>query len=295
MDKFLNQKIKKAVIPVAGYGTRFLPVTKVQAKAMLPVVDKPVIQYIIEEAVDSGIEDIILITSASTSSVEDYFDFAPGLENHLKKFNKTDYLQQIKNINNLANFIYIRQKEFYGTGYTLLCAKHLLNEPFVYVYGDDIFLGRPRRIEQMIKVFNHYNAPVLSALLISSKETARFGVIEGKEINPGIYQVNKLLEKPGHRKTKSRLGAIGGAVLTPEIFKILEKRKKTIKNRQEFTLTDAIAELVKKRQVYAVKIKSKLYDCGTKIDWLKSNIEIGLKHPEVGHDLKKYLNAKFKK
>ncbi|OGE89903.1 MAG: UTP--glucose-1-phosphate uridylyltransferase, partial [Candidatus Doudnabacteria bacterium RIFCSPHIGHO2_01_FULL_50_11] len=211
-------KVRKCIIPVAGFGTRFLPATKALPKEMLPILDKPVVQYIVEEAVASGIEDIILVTGQNKRAVEDHFDYHPELEGWLEKTKKYEKLEQIRRTARLANFIYIRQKGPYGNGTPILNARHLIgNEPFAVAFGDDLFIGKEPRLKQMIEVFEKYGDPVLCGVKVSAEDTKKYGMIEGTEVEKSIYQVKKLKEKPGPTHTTSRLASIGGFILTPEI------------------------------------------------------------------------------
>ncbi|MDP2933072.1 MAG: UTP--glucose-1-phosphate uridylyltransferase, partial [bacterium] len=217
-------KIKKLIIPVAGYGTRFLPVTKALPKEMLPILDKPLVQYIVEEAVASGIEDIILVTGQNKRAVEDHFDYHPELEEWLKKTKKPAQLHEIRKIAQLANFIYIRQKGPYGNGTPVLNARHLIgDEPFAVAWGDDLFACKVPRLRQMIEVYEKYQDPVLSAVRVTAEDTRRYGIIEGLEVEKGVFQIKRLKEKPGPQATDSRLASIGSYILTPDIFDELEK------------------------------------------------------------------------
>lgn len=291
------QKIRKAIIPVAGYGTRFLPATKAQPKEMLPVVDKPAIQYIVEACAASGITDIIIVTSGNKRAVEDHFDRTPELEKWLVKAKKPELLKELRDIPRLANFIYVRQKGGYGNGTPVLNAEPLIgNEPFLVAWGDEFFAtpkGKKPWIKTLIETYEKYQDPVFSAVAITAEETKRYGVIEGKEVEKNVFQVQSIMEKPGPEKTSSRVGLIGGYVLTPEIFSILKKTKPG--KGGELWLTDAISQLLKKRSMYACLIKDKLYDAGTVLGWLKANVELALEHVHLGEEFKKYLkNLKIK-
>ena len=283
----VNMKITKAVVPVAGYGTRFLPATKAMPKEMLPVVDKPVVQYVVEELVASGITDIIFVTGQNKRAIEDHFDYHPELEGWLEKTGKERALKQIRDIASLANFVYIRQKGLYGNGTPVLNAQHLIGrEPFVMVFGDDIFVGAKPRVKQLLEVFEKYSDPVLTAIEIDDESTKKYAVIEGKEVESGVYQVEKIVEKPGPHVTKSRLGGIGGYILTPDIFEVL---KKTPIRDGELWIVDAIANLGKKRPLYAKKVDATYYDTGSRIGWYEANLTLGLQNPEIKDTLKKLL------
>jgi len=283
-------KIKKAVIPVAGFGTRFLPATKAMPKEMLPIIDKPVIQYIVEEAVASGIEDIVLVTGPAKRAIEDHFDFNFELQNWLKKQGKDKIRKEIKNIATMANFIYIRQKGPYGNGTPVLNAKRVIgNEPFAVIWGDDLFVnpkGKPR-LQQLIDVFYKYQNPVLTALKIDDEGTKKYGVIDGLKIESNVYQIKKIVEKPGPSKAPSRIGTLGAYILTPDIFTALEQTK--IGQGNELWLVDAIFNLAKTRDLYACLVEGTYYDTGSKSGWLKANIDFSLTHKDTSQDIKKYL------
>jgi len=282
-------KIRKLVIPVAGIGTRFLPASKAQPKEMLPILDKPTIQYIVESAVDAGITDVILVTGATKRAIEDHFDRNVELEKICRESGKTKACDAIKEVAELANFIYIRQKGPYGNGTPVLCAKSIIgNEPFAVVWGDDVWAcPKKPHVRQLIDVFEKYGDPVISAKMIDDEDTKKYGVIEGIEVEPGIYQTKSLVEKPGPAKTKSRIGSIGGYVFTPDIFEALENTK--LGKDNELWLVDAIANLLKKRPVYAKIIDGTMYDLGNKLGWLKANVAFGLKDKEIKDEFKQYL------
>ena len=282
------QPIRKAVIPVAGFGTRFLPATKAQPKEMLPIVDKPAIQYIVEAAVKSGITEIIIVTSGNKRAVEDHFDRSPELEKWLAKVKKTKLLKELRVIPRMANFVYIRQKGGYGNGTPVLNAKPLIgNEPFAVFWGDEFFTGEKPWIRQMIEVYEKYQDPVLSLVRVPKSQVNRYGIIEGPRVAKNIYQIDKITEKPSPAKAKSNLAVIGGYILTPEIFKILEKTSPG--KDGELWLADAIDALTKKRSVYGRVIEGKLYDAGTVLGWLEANVELGLKHPKISGEFRKFL------
>lgn len=288
-----DQKVRKLIIPVAGMGTRLLPATKAQPKEMMPILDKPIIQYIVEEAVRAGIEDIILVTGSNKRSIEDHFDRNEHLENYLLKNGKKEAYESIKHASSMANFIYIRQKGPYGTGTPILNAKHLIgDEPFAVVYGDDIFhCPGKSHLAQLIDVYERYGDPVITARSTDKAGTKKYGIIEGVKIDKKVYEVKKLMEKPGPDKTDSRLASLAGYILTPDIFRQLE----TMPHRRgrEFYLTDAIDGLMKKRPVYASLIDGDYYDTGSKLGWLMTNIEFALMDKELAPVVKKYLAKKL--
>lgn len=281
-------KITKAVIPVAGFGTRFLPVTKALPKEMLPVAGKPVVQYIVEELVASGITDIIFVTGQNKRAIEDHFDYHPELEDWLEKTGKHKLLRDIRHIATLANFIYVRQKGPYGNGTPVLNAQHLLGEePFVVVFGDDLFVSdRSPAVAQLIETYKKYNAPILAAVPIDDEGTSKYAVIEGPEVDAGVYQIKKMKEKPGPKATTSRLGSVAAYVLTPEIFNVL---KKTPIRKGELWLPDAIATLGKTRGLFAKKVDARYFDTGSHAGWYEANLVLGLKNNEIKKDLTKLL------
>jgi len=287
------QKIRKVVIPVAGLGTRFLPVTKAQPKEMLPILDKPIIQYIVEEAVRAGITDIILVTGSGKRAIEDHFDRNESLEKFCLQSGKNQACNTIREVAEMANFIYIRQKGPYGNGTPVLNAKAVIgDEPFAVVWGDDIWQAKKPHIKQLIEVFEKYGDPVISAQPTTSEGTKKYGMIEGVKVEPGIYQVKNIMEKPGPKKTQSRIATFGGYIFTPDIFEELEKTK--LGKNSELWLVDAIAKLMTKRPVYAKIIDGKYFDSGSKLNWLKANIEFGLQNKDTKIELKKFLKSKIK-
>lgn len=281
--------VKKAIIPVAGFGTRFLPATKALPKEMLPVVDKPVVQYVVEELIDSGITDIIFVTGQNKRAIEDHFDYHPELESWLEKSGKDEALTEVRKIAELANFIYIRQKGPYGNGTPILNARHLIgDEPFVVVWGDDIFYSDDKpRVKQLIEVYEKYQNPVMTCIDITDEETKKYGVIDADEVENNIYKVKKLVEKPGPDAMTSRLGTVSGYVLTPDIFDILEN---TSVRMGELWLVDAISQLGEKRPIYAAKVDAKFYDIGSKHGLYKANLDFGLRDDELRESLKKMID-----
>lgn len=292
-------KIKKAIIPAAGFGTRFLPQTKAMPKEMLPIVDKPVIQYVVEEAVTAGISDIIIVTGWSKRAIEDHFD-SPNAEliKNLKKGNKESQIRQVCAIADMANFIYIRQKGPYGNATPIKSAHHLLEgEPFLVLWGDDFVWASPSRSEQMIKAFEKYQSTILCGIKTTKKDdTSRYAYVKGTEVEDGIWKVERLIEKPGPKKAPSDLAIVSGYILTPDIFPILSDQKPGVGD--EFYLPEAIDTLAQKKPVYAVEIKNgKYYDTGNKLEYMKTVVEFALHHHEINsefvHFLKKLL-AKYK-
>ncbi|MFC1647221.1 UTP--glucose-1-phosphate uridylyltransferase GalU [Patescibacteria group bacterium] len=287
--KKVKQKIRKAVIPAAGFGTRFLPQTKAMPKEMLPIVDKPVIQYVVEELVASGITDIVMVTGWHKRSIEDHFDYPNELIQMLKEQKKEKLLDEVIKTAELANFIYIRQKGPYGNGTPVLCAKKVIgDEPFIVIWGDEFIYSKPPRAAQCVEVFKKYGDPVISAIRVAKGDVSRYGIIDGLKIEKNIYQIKKLIEKPNVKEAPSNIAAHGCYILTPDIFPALEKLKPG--KGGEIWLTDAIKDLMKERPVYACEIKDgKYYDTGNKIEYLKTVVEFALKHRDLNGEFRNYL------
>jgi len=289
----MSQTIRKLVIPVAGLGTRFLPATKAQPKEMMPVVDKPIIQYIVEEAVRAGITDIILVTGPSKRAVEDHFSPNYELVSWLKKQGKTEIADEVKKIADMANFIFIRQKGPYGNGTPVLCAKSVIgNEPFAVMWGDEFFVSAKKpTLKQVIETFEKYGDPVLAAHRVSKEDTKKYGIMDGVKVEDRVFQVKNIVEKPGPEKAPSQLAILGGGgyVLTPDIFEALEKTK--VGQANELWLTDAIFKLLKKRPLYACEVDGTYYDTGSKMGYLKANVEFALRDSKLGPEFRKYLKS----
>jgi len=277
------------VIPAAGFGTRFLPQTKALPKEMLPIVDKPIIQYVVEEAVASGIKDIIIVTGWHKRAIEDHFDYPFELEQRLKEWGKLELLEEVRRIADMANFIYVRQKGPYGNGTPVLSARGVIgDEPFVVLWGDEFIYSQPPRTRQCIEVFEKYGDPVISAIKVPKKDVRRYGIADVKNVEKNIYQIFKLIEKPDPDETPSTLAAHGCYVLTPDIFDELARLKPG--KGGEIWLTDAIKSLMKKRPVYACEIENgKYYDTGNKIDYLKAVVEFALDHKDVNGEFREFL------
>jgi UTP--glucose-1-phosphate uridylyltransferase len=284
-----KQKIRKAVIPAAGFGTRFLPQTKAMPKEMLPIVDKPVIQYVVEELVSSGITDIVIVTGWHKRSIEDHFDYPNDLLATLKEQGKERLIEEVKRTAELANFIYIRQKGPYGNGTPVLCAKNVIgNEPFVAIWGDEFIYSKPPRAKQCIDVYEKYGDAVISAIRVSKKDVSRYGIVDVIPVEKNVSQIKKMIEKPSADEAPSNLAAHGCYVLPPEIFEILEHLGPG--KSGEVWLTDAIKELMKTRPVYACEIvDGKYYDTGNKIEYLKTVVEFALQHKDVNGEFREYL------
>ena len=284
-------KITKVVIPAAGFGTRFLPQAKAMPKEMLPIVDKPVIQYVVEEAVISGIEDVIIVTGYSKRAIEDHFD-TPNAElvRNLQQGKKEKMLKEVQAISELANFIYIRQKGPYGNATPIKSAKHLLNnEAFLVLWGDDFVWSNPPRAKQMIDAYNQYEATILCGIKTDKpQDTDRYAYVKGKQLENGVWKVEELIEKPGSGKAPSNLAIVSGYILTPDIFPILDSQKPG--RGGEFYLPEAIDLLAKKHPVYAIEIQNgKYYDTGNKLEYMKTVVERALEHSEINGEFRAFL------
>ncbi|OGH93700.1 MAG: UTP--glucose-1-phosphate uridylyltransferase [Candidatus Magasanikbacteria bacterium RIFOXYD2_FULL_41_14] len=287
----MSQTIRKLVIPVAGLGTRFLPATKAQPKEMLPIVDKPIIQYVVEDAVRSGITDIILVTGPSKRAVEDHFSPNYELINWLKKQGKHEAAEELKKITDLANFVFIRQKGPYGNGTPVLCAKNLVgDEPFAVMWGDEFFYcPKKPHLKQLMDVYEKYGDPVITAQKTDDEGTKKYGIIDGIQVEKGVYQVKKIIEKPGPEKAPSRLGMFGAFILTPDVFTALENTK--LGKGGELWLADANAKVLKKRPYYAYEVEGKYYDTGSKLGYVMANVDFALRNPALSKDFRKYLKS----
>lgn len=290
----MQQKITKAVIPAAGFGTRFLPQTKAMPKEMLPIVDKPVIQYVVEEAVESGIKDIIIVTGYSKRSIEDHFDLPNAdLVNNLLAGKKEHLLEKINKISEMANFIYIRQKGMYGNGTPVLSAESIVgNEPFAVMWGDEFIYAKPARLKQMIEVYEKYGGGVISAVRIPEKEDLkRYGIASVEAVEDNVYKIDKIVEKPDPDKAPSNLATHGAYILPPEIFNILREQKPGTGG--EIYLPEAIDQLIHSGYpMYACEIKNgRYFDTGNKMEYLKTVVTLALEHPEINGDFKKFLKT----
>lgn len=282
-------KVRKAVIPAAGLGTRFLPATKSLPKEMIPIVDKPAIQYIVEEIVNSGIQDILIITGRGKRAIEDHFDKSFELNEVLKEKGDHASLETLEEIEKMADIHYLRQKEALGTGHAILKAKaHIANEPFAVLYGDDLVISEIPCIKQLMDLYERYNCTVLAVQEIPWERVSSYGIIEGKIVNDGVYMVEKLIEKPDPKDAPSNLAFLGRCILDPAIFEILE-RVSPEKNNREIQLTDAIQELARNKAVYACKIMGEWHTVGDPLSYLKTTIEFAMKQKKIGPELRSYL------
>ncbi len=286
------QKITKAVFPVAGMGTRFLPATKASPKEMMPVVDKPLIQFAVEEAVAAGVTDMIFVTGRSKRAIEDHFDKAYELETELELRGKNQLLETLRNVlpKNI-NCIYIRQAVALGLGHAVLCAKPVVgNEPFAVLLADDLLAGDPPVMRQMVDAYNFYTCSLLSVQDVAREDTASYGIVVSRPMAERLEQVSAIVEKPKPEEAPSTLGVVGRYILTPRIFHHLENANPG--SGGEIQLTDGIAALLSEQQVLACRYKGVRYDSGSKIGYLRAMVEFGLTHPEVGAEFRAYLDSR---
>lgn len=291
------KKIRKAVIPAAGFGTRFLPQTKAMPKEMLPIVDKPVIQYVVEEAVAAGIQDIIIVTGYHKRTIEDHFD-KPSMDliDNLRQggSKKMPLLEQIEEIGNMANFIYVRQKGPYGNGTPLLNVREIIgNEPFLYTWSDDFIAAEPKsRFQQLIDVYEEFGCSVLASVKVTKDEDYdRYGFAGGKQIRDGLIDVDKLIEKPGKQNAPSDLANVSGYIFTPDIFAYLDRANENLGEGDELYYNDALKLMLEdSKKVIACEIKNgRYYDTGNKLEYMKTVVEFALKHPELNSEFKDFL------
>lgn len=283
--------IRKAVIPAAGLGTRFLPATKSMPKEMLPVIDKPVIQFVVEEAIASGIDDIIIITGRGKRAIEDYFDTSPEIEHHLFQNKKYELLRKVKDISSLANIHYIRQKEPLGLGDAILKAeKHIGNEPFTVLLGDDIIVNEKSAIKQLVECYERVNYSVIGVEEVPFEKVSKYGIVEVEQ-QGDLFLVKNLIEKPEKEKAPSNLAVIGRYVLDPEIFNCIKEVNPGYNG--EIQLTDALKLLLDKQKIYAKKIEGKRYDIGDKLSYVKAIIDFSLERKDLKNEIGRYLRLKY--
>lgn len=281
-------KVRKAIIPAAGLGTRFLPATKAQPKEMLPIVDKPALQYIIEEAVDSGIEEILIITGRNKKSIEDHFDKSVELELELERSGKLELLEQIRKISDMANIHYIRQKEPKGLGHAIYCARYFIgNEPFAVLLGDDIVYSQKPCLKQMIDVYNEYRTTILGVQKVSDQDVGKYGIVDVKQIEDRVYKVKGLVEKPALKDAPSNMAILGRYIISPEIFGILEQTEPG--KGGEIQLTDGLKTLAQREAMYAYDFEGRRYDVGDKQGFLEATVEYALRNKELREDFLNYL------
>ncbi len=281
--------IKKAIIPAAGLGTRFLPATKAQPKEMLPIVDKPTIQYIVEEAVKAGIEQILIITGRNKRAIEDHFDKSIELENELESHNKQELLKIVRDVSNMIDIYYIRQKEPKGLGHAINCAKTFVgNEPFAVMLGDDVVDSDVPCLKQLMDCYDQYKTTILGVQEVPHKEVSKYGIVNGIYIDNNVYKLKDVVEKPAIDEAPSNIAILGRYIITPEIFEVLEN---TLPGKGgEIQLTDALKTLMNKESIYAYKFQGKRYDVGDKLGFLQATVEFALKREDLGEPFRNYLS-----
>ncbi len=286
----MPKRVRKAVFPAAGLGTRFLPATKSSPKEMLPLVDKPLIQYVVEEAVASGIESVIIVTGRGKSAIEDHFDVSFELEKLLEERGKKEELKAMRAISALARISYVRQREALGLGHAVLQARDLVgDEPFAVMLSDDIIDSETPALKQLLDVYEKYDAPVVGTMQVKGEAISRFGALDVEEVEDGVYKIKDMVEKPPFSEAPSDLAIIGRYVLTPDIFDEIEK---TLPGAiGEIQITDAMRSLLKKRPFYAVRFTGTRYDAGDKLGFLIATVEFALKHEELAHEFREYLKS----
>jgi UTP--glucose-1-phosphate uridylyltransferase len=286
----MTMKVRKAIIPAAGLGTRFLPATKAQPKEMLPIVDKPTIQYIIEEAVTSGIEEILIITGKNKRSIEDHFDKCVELEQQLAITGKDDMLEMVNKISNMANIHYIRQKEAKGLGHAISCARSFVgNEPFAVMLGDDVVESEVPCLKQLIDCFNEYKTTILGVQQVPHKDVSKYGIVKGMSIEDRVYKVKDLVEKPALDKAPSDIAILGRYIISHSIFEILENTAPG--KGGEIQLTDALRTLASQEAMYAYNFEGHRYDVGDKLGFLQATVEFALKREDLKDDFMNYLKG----
>ncbi|WP_294381810.1 UTP--glucose-1-phosphate uridylyltransferase GalU [uncultured Clostridium sp.] len=287
----MENKIRKAIIPAAGLGTRFLPATKAQPKEMLPIVDKPTLQYIIEECVASGIEEILIITGRNKKSIEDHFDRSVELEMELEKSGKEEMLKMVREISDMVNIHFIRQKEPRGLGHAILCAKTFVgNEPFAVLLGDDVVYNDNKPcLKQLIDCYEEYKTSVLGVQTVEPQDVNKYGIVGGLHIEDRVYKVKNLIEKPAVEEAPSNVAILGRYIITPKIFEILENTKPGKGN--EIQLTDALLELIKHEAMYAYDFEGRRYDVGDKLGFLQATVEYALRKEELRNGFIEYLKT----
>ena len=286
----MSKKVRKAVFPAAGLGTRFLPATKASPKEMLPLVDKPLIQYVVEEAVASGIESIVIVTGRGKTAIEDHFDVSFELEKLLEERGKQAELKAMRAISEMARVSYVRQREALGLGHAILQARDLVgDEPFAVMLSDDIIDSETPALKQLLDVYEKYDAPVVAVFQVEGEAISRFGVIDGEEVEAGVYKIKDMVEKPPFAEAPSDLAIIGRYVLTPDIFDEIEKTRPGAIG--EIQITDAMRSLLKKRPFYAIRFKGTRYDAGDKLGFLIATIELALKHEDLAPEFREYLKS----
>lgn len=287
----MAQAIRKAVFPAAGLGTRFLPATKAQPKEMLTLVDKPLIQYGVEEAIDSGMSQIIIVTGRGKHAIEDHFDVSYELERQLEERGNDELLVAARRVSNMADISYVRQKQALGLGHAVLMARNLVgNEPFAVILSDDVIDADPPCLQQMVEVYEKYDgAPVIALQEVEGEAISRFGVIAGEEVEPNVFKISNMVEKPRFEVAPSNLAIIGRYLLPPEVFPLIEQTQKGVGG--EIQITDALRKLAQTRPFYGLKFKGRRHDAGDKLGFLEATVEFALKRKDLGDDFRKYLQG----
>jgi UTP--glucose-1-phosphate uridylyltransferase len=288
----MTQLVRKAVFPVAGLGTRFLPATKAQPKEMLPLVDKPIIQYGVEEALGSGVNNIILVTGRGKNAIEDHFDVSVELETFLEARGKRELLAEIRKISNLINVSYVRQGEPLGLGHAVLVTKDLVGqEPFAVILGDDVIDAKPPALRQMIDVFAELDGPVLAIEEVPHESVSSYGVIDAEEVRPGVYRIRDMVEKPPREEAPSNLAIIGRYILTPDIFPALEETARERDRTGEIQLTNGLRKLLRTRHIYGCKIDGVRHDTGNKLGFRKAVVYFALQRDDLSEPFRNYLRG----
>jgi UTP--glucose-1-phosphate uridylyltransferase len=283
-------KIRKAILPVAGFGTRFLPATKAQPKEMLPLVDKPIVQYLVEEAVKAGIEQIIFVTGKGKRAIEDHFDSHFELEYMLEQKGKEEALAQVREISDMAEFFFVRQRYARGNGDAILAAKSFIgDEPCAVLFGDDIVDSETPAIQQLMDIYEKYQDSVIALTQVAHNDISKYGIVEGVHINERLLEVNRFVEKPKPDETTSNLAVIGKYIITPEIFERLESIQHTVSG--ELGLDNAFIDILKTKPLYGLEITGTRYDCGDKLGYIQAMINFAKKHPEIGAEVTTYLDT----
>lgn len=284
------QKVRKAVFPLAGHGTRFLPMTKSSPKEMLPIIDKPVVQYVLEEAVEAGIRQIVMVTGRGKRAIEDHFDTSYELEDILRKKNKLDILEKLQQIASLSEISYIRQKEALGLGHAVLCSELVVgNEPFAVALGDEILDGPQSALAQLLDAYEELEAPIIGMQRVPRSEVSHYGIVSGSEVRKGLFRVDRLVEKPKAEDAPSEYAIIGRYLLTPDIFPLLRNQKPGVGG--EIQLTDSLNSLALKRPVYALEIVGDRFDTGDKMGFLKATVQFALKRADLGSEFRLFLEG----
>ncbi len=286
----MTDKIRKAIFPAAGMGTRFLPATKASPKEMLPLVDKPLIQYVVEEAVASGVESVLIVTGRDKSSIENHFDIAFELEYLLKERGNDEVLEEIRAISDMARISYTRQKEALGLGHAIYQGKDFAGiDPVAVLLADDIVISEKPALQQMVEVFEKYDAPVIATMQVEGEGISRFGVIDAEEVEPNVYRVLDMVEKPAFADAPSDLAIIGRYIFTPDIFDAIEQTEPGAGG--EIQITDAMRHLLKERPIYALKLEGRRHDAGDKLGFLIATVELALMRPDLADDLRNYIRS----